>query len=100
MFPEVPANAGCLRPVEVVLPDGCLLDAVAPRPVGGYTETILRVMEILFGAIAQADPERALGWSYGTINALSIAGHRDDGSRGSCSRSSAAGWVRRRAATG
>nr|WP_228430757.1 hydantoinase B/oxoprolinase family protein [Baekduia soli] len=81
LFPEVPANAGCLRPVDIAIPGGSLLDAVAPRPVGGYTETILRVMEILFGAIAQAGPERALGWSYGTINALSLAGHRDDGSR-------------------
>jgi N-methylhydantoinase B len=58
-----------------------LLDAVSPRPVGGYTETILRVMDVIFGAVAQADPERAMGWSYGTINALSVAGHREDGSR-------------------
>lgn len=81
VFVEVPANAGCLRPVEVVIPDGSLLAAVPPRPVGGYTETILRVMEVIFGAIATASPERAIGFSYGTINALSLAGVDAGGDR-------------------
>lgn len=76
LFPEVPANAGCLRPVEVAIPEGSLLDARHPRPVGGYTETILRIMDVIFGAVAQAAPSRAMGCSYGTINALSLAGGR------------------------
>ena len=74
LFRDVPANAGCLEPVEVIIPDGSLLDAVWPRPVAGYTETILRVMDVIFGALAAADPEMSNGASYGTINALSIAG--------------------------
>ena len=77
LFPEVPANAGCMRPVDVVIPNGSLLDARLPRPVGGYTETILRMMDVLFGAIGQAAPQRAMGCSYGTINALSISGETD-----------------------
>src|SRR6202012_1161989 len=77
LFPEVPANAGCMRPVDVVIPSGSLLDARIPRPVGGYTETILRMMDVIFGAIAEAAPERAMGASYGTINALSISGESD-----------------------
>lgn len=77
LFPEVPANAGCMRPVEIVIPDGSLLDARIPRPVGGYTETILRIMDVLFGAVARAAPTRAMGCSYGTINALSISGEHD-----------------------
>jgi N-methylhydantoinase B len=76
LFPEVPANAGCMRPVNVVIRDGSLLDARPPRPVAGYTETILRIMDVLFGAVAQAAPERAMGCSYGTINALSISGEQ------------------------
>lgn len=81
IFGDVPANAGCLEPVEVVIPAGSLLDATWPRPVGGYTETILRMMDVIFGAVALAAPERSNGCSYGTINALSIAGHRPDGRR-------------------
>lgn len=46
--------------------------------MGGYTETILRMIDVIFSATAQADPKRAVAHAYGTINALSIAGHRSD----------------------
>jgi N-methylhydantoinase B len=81
VFTEVPANAGCLRPIAFVIPDTTMLAAKAPRPVAGYTETILRLIGVVFGAIAQADPARATAAPFGTINALSLAGHRADGSR-------------------
>jgi N-methylhydantoinase B len=80
-FPDVPANAGCLAPITFVIPDTTLLGVKAPKPVGGYTETILRVIGVVFGALAKAVPERATAGPFGTINALSLAGHRDDGSR-------------------
>jgi N-methylhydantoinase B len=81
VFPDVPANAGCLAPITFVIPDTTLLGVKAPKPVGGYTETILRVIGVVFGALAKAVPERATAGPFGTINALSLAGHRDDGSR-------------------
>jgi len=80
-FTDVPANAGCLRPITFVIPDGSLLGARAPKPVAGYTETILRLIGVVFGALAAADPARAMAAPFGTINALSLAGHRADGSR-------------------
>ena len=81
LFIEVPANAGVLEPVEIVIPQGSLLNVSAPKPVGGYTETILRVIDVMFQAMASADPMRTNGCAYGTINALSIAGHRSNGQR-------------------
>ena len=81
LFQEVPANSGVLEPIRFVIPDGCLLDAKAPKPVGGYTETILRVIDVVFQAMAKIAPERSNGCAYGTINALSLAGHRKDGRR-------------------
>ena len=81
LFPDVPANAGVLDPVDIIIPDESLLSASAPKPVGGYTETILRIIDVVFTAIGKLDPSRALANAYGTINALSLAGHRDDGSR-------------------
>lgn len=81
LFPDVPANAGVLDAVDFVLPDGLLISAARPRPVGGYTETILRMIDVIFSAAAQADPTRAVAQAYGTINALSIAGHRTDAAR-------------------
>jgi len=81
LFPDVPANAGVLDAVEIVLPDGLVISADRPRPVGGYTETILRMIDVIFCAMAQAAPERAMAQAYGTINALSIAGYRSDAAR-------------------
>ncbi len=81
LFVDVPANAGCLAPIEFVIPDSTLLAVSAPRPVGGYTETILRVIDVIFGAFAKAAPERAQGSPFATINALSLAGWREHGRR-------------------
>ena len=77
LFTDVPANAGCLAPIEFIIPDTTLLGVSAPRPVGGYTETILRVIDVIFGAFAKAAPERAKGSPFATINALSLAGWRE-----------------------
>lgn len=83
VFTEVPANAGCLAPITFVIPSTTLLAASHPRPVGGYTETILRAIGVVFGALAQVAPERATAAPFGTINALSLAGKRPGGKGGS-----------------
>jgi N-methylhydantoinase B len=80
-FPDVPANAGVLRPVEVIAPPTTLLGAEAPRPVAGYTETILRLIGVIFGALGQARPATATAAPFGTINALALSGQRDNGTR-------------------
>ncbi len=81
VFPDVPANAGVLDAVDFVMPDRLVITAERPRPVGGYTETILRMIDVIFSAVALADPKRAVAHAYGTINALSIAGYRTDAAR-------------------
>jgi 5-oxoprolinase (ATP-hydrolysing) len=49
---DIPLNAGCLKPLQVVVPDGCLLN---PRPpaavVAGNVETSSCVTNALFGAL-------------------------------------------------
>jgi N-methylhydantoinase B len=81
VFRDVPANAGVLDPITFVIPPTTLLHVGAPKPVGGYTETILRIIDVVFQAFAQVAPERSNGCAYGTINALSLAGHRRNGQR-------------------
>ena len=81
LFPDVPANAGILDAVQFVIPDGLVISARRPAPVGGYTETILRMIDVMFVAMADVSPERGLANAYGTINALSIAGLRTDPAR-------------------
>lgn len=79
IFPDLPANSGVMRPIDVRVPEGSLLSAEFPAPVGGYTETILRMIDVIFSAAAQAAPDRVVANAYGTINALSIAGKRANG---------------------
>lgn len=81
IFTDVPANAGVLQPVKFIIPEDSFLSVKAPKPVGGYTETILRLIDVLFQAFENIAPERVNGCAYGTINALSIAGHRKNGNR-------------------
>lgn len=81
IFGDVPANAGVLEPVDFIIPEDSLLSVKAPKPVGGYTETILRLIDVVFQAVAKIAPEPAMACAYGTINALSLAGHRQDGKR-------------------
>ena len=79
LFPDVPANAGCLEPIDIKLPEGSILNAGFPKPVCGYTETVTRVIDTLFQAIGRANPAISNGSPFGTINVLSMAGMRADG---------------------
>ncbi len=81
IFPSLPANAGVMRPIDIVIPEDSLLSADFPHPTGGYTETILRMIDVIFSAASQAAPDRVVANAYGTINALSIAGRKADGKR-------------------
>ena len=81
IFVDVPADGGVLEPVEFRIDPNSILSVEAPKPVSGYTETILRLIDVAFQAIAQIAPTGAMACSYGTINALSIAGQRPSGQR-------------------
>ncbi|MDE3237747.1 MAG: hydantoinase B/oxoprolinase family protein [Paracoccaceae bacterium] len=81
IFTNVPANAGVLEPVTVRTDPDSLLAVEAPKPVGGYTETILRLIDVVFQAVGRIAPDRAPACAYGTINAVSMAGTRADGKR-------------------
>lgn len=81
IFVDVPGNAGVLEPIQFRIDEDSLLAVKAPKPVGGYTETIMRLIDVIFQAVAQIRPETAMACAYGTINALSLAGHRHNGQR-------------------
>ena len=71
--PDAPPSAGAHRPVEVVAPEGCLLNARPPAAVAaGNVETSSRVADVVFSALAQATPAPAQG--QGTMNNLTLAG--------------------------
>jgi N-methylhydantoinase B len=72
---DVPNNAGCLAPIEVIAPVGCVVNAQHPAPVaGGNVETSQRIVDVLLGALAQATPEQVPAASQGTMNNVTIGG--------------------------
>ncbi len=81
IFNEVPTSAGCLEPVAFVIPEGSILAAVPPAPVSGYTENIMRTIDVIFGAFAQVAPDRANAACFATVNALLLSGQHRDGTR-------------------
>jgi N-methylhydantoinase B len=72
---DVPASAGLMSPIEVVAPEGSVVNAVHPAAVaGGNVETSQRIVDVLFKALAQALPKRIPAASQGTMNNLTIGG--------------------------
>jgi 5-oxoprolinase (ATP-hydrolysing) len=68
---DIPLNAGCLRHIDVVLPEGSLLKPRYPAPVaGGNVETSQTVVNCLYGALG------LLGSAQGTMNNLTFGNER------------------------
>jgi N-methylhydantoinase B len=64
--PDIPANAGAYRTIEVIAPEGSLLNARSPAAVvGGNVETSSRVADVVLKAFG-----RALG--QGTMNNVTL----------------------------
>src|SRR5262249_5868738 len=64
-------NAGCLRPIEIVIPDGSMLKPAYPAAVvAGNVETSQHVTDCLFGALG------ALASAQGGMNNLTFGNQR------------------------
>ena len=49
---DIPLNAGCLKPLQIILPDACMLSPQAPAAVvAGNVETSMCVTNALYGAL-------------------------------------------------
>jgi len=73
--PGAIATAGLMRPVQVLAPEGSIVNAVTPAAVaGGNVETSQRIVDTLLRALAQALPDRIPAASSGTMNNLTIGG--------------------------
>lgn len=68
-MPEITYNSGMMRPVEVRIPRGSLLNPEPRAPSGARQATMFRVPEVIMGALAQAVPDQipACGAGQGAI---------------------------------
>lgn len=79
--PALPANSGCLDPLDLVLPEGSLVNARRPAAVaGGNVETSQRLVDVLLEAMRRALGVDLPAASQGTMNNFTAGGVRADGS--------------------
>jgi N-methylhydantoinase B len=72
---DIPSNSGCMIPIQVIAPQGSIVNASPPAAVaGGNVETSQRIVDVLLGALAQACPDRVPAASQGTMNNLAFGG--------------------------
>ena len=72
--PTIPNNSGCYRPVRFTLPAGSLVNPRRPAPVNARTATIIRIADVLFGALAEALPGRLPAASSGQLLIIAFGG--------------------------
>jgi N-methylhydantoinase B len=70
---DAPANDGLFEPVEVIAPKGCVLNPHFPAAIGGRGMMLWRICEMMFGALAQAMPERIFAAGEGGIASFTYA---------------------------
>lgn len=73
--PTIPPNSGHYRPVQIIAPEGTLVNPVFPAPVaGGNVETSQRITDVLLGALAQIIPERVIAACNGSMTSITWGG--------------------------
>jgi len=76
--PRIPNNEGSVQPIHVRAPEGCILNAVPPSPTGGRHIIGHFVVPLIFGALADALPDRIQADS-GMLNLMNVQGKTRDG---------------------
>jgi N-methylhydantoinase B len=69
-----PPNSGFFRPIEVIAPEGTVLNVAFPGATFMRGLTIYRINNVLFGALARAMPERAIAADEGGTSIVVMEG--------------------------
>jgi 5-oxoprolinase (ATP-hydrolysing) len=68
---DIPLNAGCLKPIEVIIPEGCMLNPLPPASVvAGNVETSSCITNALYGAL------QVMAGSQPTMNNFTFGNQR------------------------
>lgn len=59
--PQAPLNQGAFRPIEVVAPEGTIVNVTRPAPAGSHGEIRKRVIATMVGALSQVVPDKVAG---------------------------------------
>lgn len=76
--PTVLENEGCYRPVEMILPEGTIVNPTPPAATSGKHPMAQRIADLMIQAFAQIAPERSAAASCGSTCNYTIV-YRGDG---------------------
>ena len=80
-LPHAPVNEGCFRPLEIILPEGKMLNARPGAAIGLWSIPLPTVIDTILRALAPALPERIPAAHEGDMGGCSFSGFRADGRR-------------------
>ena len=75
---EILCNAGFYRPIEVIAPPATIANSVPPAACAARGLTGFRMIDTVFGALAQMLPDRVIAASEGGNTGVSIGGYHAD----------------------
>jgi len=81
----IPPNFGCYKPVRIVAPEGCVVNAQPPAPVVGRNAITHTIANVLYAAFSKALPDKIPAAYYGMSNVHILSGDDD--------RDSGKGWI-------
>jgi N-methylhydantoinase B len=76
--PSIPMNEGCFRPLDIVMPEGTLVNPRPPAACGGRLVTVAAAVEAILDALSEARPDHAVAAS-GLIHVYTLGGRKPDG---------------------
>ncbi|NIR58065.1 MAG: hydantoinase B/oxoprolinase family protein [Gammaproteobacteria bacterium] len=72
--PDLPSNQAVLDVAEIIAESGSLLNGAFPSPVAARAHTCQRIVDVVFGALARALPERVVAAANGANTTAVFAG--------------------------
>ncbi len=76
--PDIPANGGAFRPLEIICPPGTLLTAESPAPVSLYFESLIAAIDVVWKALAPIAPRRLPAGHKRTVGSTFISGRHPE----------------------
>ena len=76
---DIPNNAGVFRAIEVIAPEASIVNPLIPAACAARALTGYRVVDAMFGALAQVVPDRVPAAGEGGNTVVSLGGYKDDG---------------------
>lgn len=77
--PDGPTNHGMIEPVTISAPAASVVNAAFPAATAARAQTCQRIIDAVFGALAEAVPERILAASNGANGCATFSGTGADG---------------------